>query len=99
MQQVKTNQLQRDLLSQLIDLMDATEAPHQLLKRPWATVFVDSKHFAFEDHRRRGKLKRKLHDLRNAAGDIAQAAGKHPHLITHPMDLNSRAVELEFHRG
>ena len=70
------------------------EPAHRLLERERSPVGRESDHLAVEHGRVEREPPRRRHDLRNAVGDVGEAAREGTHLVSRAVHLEPRAVEL-----
>ena len=91
---IEEERLEPDSRANLI----TTEAAHRLLEDSGPTVIGDSQRLTIEHHACHRQAADHGDDLRESGRDLVEVAGIDLHVVTDPMDLDPRAVELPFNR-
>ena len=94
MEDVEEERRERNLAPEPRPVRPAPEAAHRHLERPRATVRAESDRLAVEDRRPRIQCQHGLDDLGHAIRDLRKIAREHPHVVSRPVDLDARPVEL-----
>src|SRR6266567_6021344 len=97
LQRVKEVEFDWNLARHVLDLMDSSKPPHQILKRNRLTSLPCRDNLSLDEKLRRfHMILGKINHLRDTIGHIGQSSAEDPDPVLAPVNLDSRSVEFVF---
>lgn len=93
---IEEERCERQLLAQLVDFQAPAEPPHGFLKWQRPSVLTERDHLAVEDELAARHGSHQLGDFGHGRRHVSQSAGEDLHVLAALVNLNARAVELDF---